>query len=731
MILSDDFYTGVLDTSLWEVVDPQGDGTVELVGAGTSDAQLLLSVPAGTTHDAWSTNTTLRVMQPAADEDFEIEVKFESEPTQGYQSQGLLVEQDASNYVRFDVYSDGSSLRAFAATFANGAPTIRVNSPIPSGPTTYLRLGRSGNQWTARYSYDGVSWTTAASFSHALTVWSVGVFSGNFTPNPAYTAVVDYFFDTSAPVDPEDGPICDPSDQFTVTVASNGPGAVTVDPDLSNYSCGELLTLTAEPDSGAAFLGWGAPLNVTTNPLVLTVGSDTSVTANFELDSSPPQISNVNVAVGVTSATVSWQTNELTTGFVEYGLTPSYGLGSIASDTSSTTHAVSLPGLVEGEVYHYRITAEDGAGNSSTTSGATFTATAGGPQIDVWYGDSQSFGALGNPQVFVNVLGQVSDSDGVSTLTYSLNAGPPQSLSFQPFRRLSEPGDFNVEIDYQYLSAGTNTIEIRAVDSLGFESIKTITVDYTAGNTWPLGYQVDWSTANAISDVAQVVDGRWSIVGGELRNDLQNYDRLVAIGDLAWTDYEVTVPVTVREIDPAGFRGHQRRTRCRRVPQVDWSFRLGWITAQVGILPDGRRRLDSLRGGRKRDRSIDGFHTGRPLPTRSSESGFRVGDEVHLQGSRRNSTRRKRALQHQGVGRWLARARCLGAGKCRHRRHRRWCSTVHRSLRRRKLWQRSDRTALESVALRGLEVALDACAPPSVLPGHSLQIRESDFDPLC
>ena len=42
-----------------------------------------------------TSNTALRVMQPAADEDFELEVKFESEPTQAYQSQGLLVEQDA------------------------------------------------------------------------------------------------------------------------------------------------------------------------------------------------------------------------------------------------------------------------------------------------------------------------------------------------------------------------------------------------------------------------------------------------------------------------------------------------------------------------------------------------------------------------------------------------------------------------------------------------------------
>ncbi len=133
-IIADDFHTGTLDSGTWQIVDPQGDSTVELVGAGTPDAQLLLSVPAGTTHDAWSNNTTLRVMQPAADEDFEIEVKFESQPTQRYQGQGVLVEQNASNYVRFDVYSDGSSLRAFAATFANGSPTVRVNSPIRSGP---------------------------------------------------------------------------------------------------------------------------------------------------------------------------------------------------------------------------------------------------------------------------------------------------------------------------------------------------------------------------------------------------------------------------------------------------------------------------------------------------------------------------------------------------------------------------------------------------------------------
>jgi regulation of enolase protein 1 (concanavalin A-like superfamily) len=554
-ILSDDFHTGVLDTQLWEVVDPQGDGTVELVGAGTADAQLRLSVPAGTTHDAWTSNTTLRAMQPAADGDFEIEVKFESEPTQQYQGQGLLVEQDPSNYVRFDVYSDGSTLKVFSATFNNGAPTIRVNSAISAGPTTYLRLARSGNQWTARYSYDGSSWTTATSFSHALTVWSVGVFAANFNPNPAYTAVVDYFFDTASPIDPEDGAECDPADQFTLATSSIGPGTVIRDPDQSSYACSEWVTLTAQPDAGAAFLGWGEPPSASTNPLSLRVGADTTLTANFEFDTTAPQVSNVNVTVGETSATVSWQTDEVSTGFAEFGLTTAYELGPVASSTPSTTHAAGLPGLIEGEVYHYRITAVDSFGNSVTGADATFTATGGGPLIDVWYGDSQSFGFLGDPQRWVNVLGQVSDPDGLTVLTYSLNGGPPQNLSVGPFRRLSQAGDFNVEFDYQQLPAGTNTIQIRAVDGLGFESTKTVTVDYSVGNVWPLGYQVDWSSANEISDVAQVVDGRWSIVGGELRNDLQAYDRLVAIGDLSWTDYEVTVPVTVHGISSAGFGG--------------------------------------------------------------------------------------------------------------------------------------------------------------------------------
>jgi hypothetical protein len=67
-------------------------------------------------------------------------------------------------------------------------------------------------------------------------------------------------------------------------------------------------------------------------------------------------------------------------------------------------------------------------------------------------------------------------------------------------------------------------------------------------------YSVDWSSAAEISDVAQVVDGRWNIVNDQLTNAQLRYDRAVVMGDIAWTDYEVTAPVTVNGFSTVGFQ---------------------------------------------------------------------------------------------------------------------------------------------------------------------------------
>ncbi len=64
----------------------------------------------------------------------------------------------------------------------------------------WLRVKRTGNTWLFTYSRDGVTWMTAGSFSYAMTVARIGPYAGNAgSPPPAWTATVDYFFNTAQP----------------------------------------------------------------------------------------------------------------------------------------------------------------------------------------------------------------------------------------------------------------------------------------------------------------------------------------------------------------------------------------------------------------------------------------------------------------------------------------------------------------------------------------------------
>ncbi len=282
LIVSDDFNVGCALPGHWTFVDPLGDGGMQFTGTGTSDAFLELSVPAGTSHDVWGSIPAPRLMQTASDTDFEIEVKFESLPSVRYQGQGIIIEEGPSDFLRFDFYSPGGILKLFAASFVGGSPAVHINTGIVSGAPIYMRVRREGDQWTLLYSFDGQSWTIGTSFTHVLSVTSVGVFVMNHesppSNSPAYTAVVDYFFNTAAPVMLEDGS-ADAGEVLTVNVA--GSGSVTRVPDQPTYACGELVVLTAVPDPGHDFGGWGGAATGTTNPVTVTMDANLSVTADF------------------------------------------------------------------------------------------------------------------------------------------------------------------------------------------------------------------------------------------------------------------------------------------------------------------------------------------------------------------------------------------------------------------------------------------------------------------
>ena len=74
-----------------------------------------------------------------------------------YQLQGILIEQDNANLLRFDFYSDGRDARLFAASFSAGRPTVRTDVAIADGAPLYMRIKREGDLWTQTYSYDGVN----------------------------------------------------------------------------------------------------------------------------------------------------------------------------------------------------------------------------------------------------------------------------------------------------------------------------------------------------------------------------------------------------------------------------------------------------------------------------------------------------------------------------------------------------------------------------------------------
>ena len=97
----DDFDGSQLNPNVWTIVDPLAGSDVSVSGGF-----LTIQVPAPVSHDVWiSGNRAPRVMQPVADTDFWIEAKFDSIPSKKYQIQGLLVEQDVGNFLRFDIFS--------------------------------------------------------------------------------------------------------------------------------------------------------------------------------------------------------------------------------------------------------------------------------------------------------------------------------------------------------------------------------------------------------------------------------------------------------------------------------------------------------------------------------------------------------------------------------------------------------------------------------------------------
>jgi hypothetical protein len=200
---SDNFNEQTLNTSLWKFVNPAGDGSYSLNGT-----HLLLAVPGGSNHDPafGGVDNTARVVQPVGNTDFAVQVRFDSIPDTQYQFQGIVVEQDAANFLRFQIGSTGSALVVNASTILGGIETVRRGGPVTVNGTPsslWLRVRKSGDTWTQAWSQDGSHWQVVGSFKQALTLADIGPFAGNYndvpSAAPVFTAAVNYFRNIPVP----------------------------------------------------------------------------------------------------------------------------------------------------------------------------------------------------------------------------------------------------------------------------------------------------------------------------------------------------------------------------------------------------------------------------------------------------------------------------------------------------------------------------------------------------
>jgi regulation of enolase protein 1 (concanavalin A-like superfamily) len=271
---TDVFDSNKANQAVWTFINPLGDASVA-IGGGV----LAINVPAGANHDLSIANTCPRLMANIEDVNFTIEAKFNSEPNYAYQTQGLLVQEDSNNFICFEVFSDGSDLRLYCASFMDGATSTELDTAMSKGASYYLRIDRQADQWTLDYSYDGNEWFGGTSFVRAMAVSSAGIYAGNFGTDsdnaPSFVGVTDYFSSTTVPL------TRDPN-QFGIIVNAIGDGAVTTYPDKTSYSRGNTVTLTAIPHGSAVFVGWNGDISGTSNPAVLTVTGNHIVTAVFD-----------------------------------------------------------------------------------------------------------------------------------------------------------------------------------------------------------------------------------------------------------------------------------------------------------------------------------------------------------------------------------------------------------------------------------------------------------------
>jgi len=233
---------------------------------------------------------------------------------------------------------------------------------------------------------------------------------------------------------------------YTLTISIEGLGNVTRDPDQTNYSFGQVVTLTAIPDTGWNFDHWTGDLTGSVNPTTITIDGNTSVIANFT------QIQYTLTITIEGQGNVRKDPDQ-----------PWYSYGQLVTLT-----AIAAPhwmfndwsGDLTGTQNPATITID---GNKSVIANFTFTNT---PPM----ANDDHYSTLNDIPLFVaapGVLGNDFDSDG-DPLTAVMVNGTQGTL------HLSANGSFEYQPPLSY--HGMDVFTYQAFDGITYSNIATVTI---------------------------------------------------------------------------------------------------------------------------------------------------------------------------------------------------------------------------------------------------------------
>jgi lysophospholipase L1-like esterase len=242
----------------------------------------------------------------------------------------------------------------------------------------------------------------------------------------------------------------------------------------------------------------------------ISTSSENSLLTTAAPDVTPPVISSMASSTAVTTATVSWTTDENSTSKVSYGTSSGTYTNATSSALLVTSHSLGLTGLTAATQYFYVVVSGDASGNIATSSERTLLTTVAPdvtpPVISAIASTTASTGATVTWTTDENSTSKVSYGTVSGTYTNAVSSGSlvtSHSLGLTGlatstkyyFVVVSADASGNIATSSENSLVTTGAILGPVISSISSGSPTTTTAPITWNTDTPTDSQVEYGTS--------------------------------------------------------------------------------------------------------------------------------------------------------------------------------------------------------------------------------------------